>query len=129
VAIRLSTVERARSLDLVVGDRVVVPGVTMTHAPGESPGHSIVRVSSEGVIFYVLGDLFHHVGEIEHSHWSTPWVDKTVMRTSRERLLGESALDRATLVFTHHCFPPWEGLCMRTGRIDGNESVAADSRS
>lgn len=107
VAIRLGTVERAGSLDLVDGDREVVPDVSMIHAPGESPGHSIVRVSSGGESFYALGDLFHHACEIEHPDWSTPWVDKSAMRTSRERMLGEAASDRATLVYTHHSFPPW----------------------
>ena len=110
VAIRLGTVERAGSLELVDGDREVVPGVTMIHAPGESPGHSIVRVSSRGERFYALGDLFHHVCEIEHPEWSTPWVDKAAERESRERLLHEAAASRAMLVFTHHPFPPWGRL-------------------
>src|SRR5207302_591296 len=43
---RLGAIDHLGKLDLVEGDLEVCPGVTMIHTPGESPGHSIVRVSS-----------------------------------------------------------------------------------
>ncbi|MDQ6604846.1 MAG: MBL fold metallo-hydrolase, partial [Chloroflexota bacterium] len=49
---RMETLERYGLLDLVDGDREIVPGVTMLHAPGESPGHAIVHVASRGEHFY-----------------------------------------------------------------------------
>lgn len=66
---RLGRIAALGLLDPVDGTREIVPGVTMLHAPGESPGHSIVRVESGGEVCYVLGDLFHHACEVTHLDW------------------------------------------------------------
>ena len=105
--IHLGTIERLGLLDLVEGDHEVVPGVTMIHAPGESPGHSIVRVRSGGESFYVLGDLFHHACEVERPDWVSAGRDQAAMRASRDRLFAEAAGSHAILVFTHERFPGW----------------------
>jgi glyoxylase-like metal-dependent hydrolase (beta-lactamase superfamily II) len=110
---RLGAVERAGLLHLVDGAREVAPGVTMIPAPGESAGHSIVRLDSAGERFYALGDLFHHSCEVEYLDWASPWVDLGAMRPSRERLLAEAVPANATVVFTHEPFPPW-GRIVRT---------------
>lgn len=107
LAARLGAVAERGLLDLVDGDREVVPGVTMIHTPGETKGHSIVRVESGGARFYALGDLFHHASEIEHLDWASPWVDLPAMRASRDRFLAEAASGGATVIFTHERFPMW----------------------
>ncbi len=107
LAARLGAVERQGLLDFVEGDREIVPGVTMVHAPGETPGHSIVRLDSGGARFYALGDLFHHPSEITQRDWASPWVDLPTMRASRERFLADAMSTDATIVFTHEHFPAW----------------------
>lgn len=107
VARRLGMVADAGLLDLVDGDRTVAPGVTMLHMPGETPGHSIVRIEEGGARLYVLGDLFHHASEIAHLDWISPWVDPATMARSRQRFLAEAVPARATMIFTHGPFPPW----------------------
>jgi glyoxylase-like metal-dependent hydrolase (beta-lactamase superfamily II) len=104
---RLGAVADRGLLDLVDGDQEIVPGVTMLHAPGETRGHSIVRVESAGERFYALGDLFHHASEVTHLDWASPWVDLPVMRASRDRFLAEAAPTGATINFTHERFPMW----------------------
>jgi glyoxylase-like metal-dependent hydrolase (beta-lactamase superfamily II) len=104
---RLGPIDRLGRLELVDGDREIVPGVTMVHAPGESPGHSIVRVRSRDETFYALGDLFHHASLVEHPERGPDWQDRTQTRLSRERLIAEAVATQATLVFTHALFPPW----------------------
>jgi glyoxylase-like metal-dependent hydrolase (beta-lactamase superfamily II) len=71
-AVHLGALERLGLLELVEDDREAVPGVAMLHAPGESPGHHIVRVASAGERFYYLGDLFHHPCEVDHPDWVPP---------------------------------------------------------
>jgi glyoxylase-like metal-dependent hydrolase (beta-lactamase superfamily II) len=110
----LGTIERAGLLELVDGSHEVVPGVTMIHAPGESPGHSIVRVESGGQRFYFLGDLFHHPCEVANLDWVSGGRDAAAMRASRERLLAEAVPSGATLVYTHSLFPGW-GTIVRDG--------------
>jgi glyoxylase-like metal-dependent hydrolase (beta-lactamase superfamily II) len=114
LAARLGVVEAAGLLNLVDGTQEVAPGVTMIHAPGESKGHSIVRLDSAGERFYALGDLFHHSSEVEYLDWASPWVDLSAMRPSRERLLAEAVPANAIVVFTHEPFPPW-GRIVRAG--------------
>jgi len=104
---RMETLERLGLLDLVDGDRAVVPGVTMIHAPGESPGHAIVHVASRGEHFYALGDLLHHPCEVAHLDWVLANRDQAAMRASRDRLVAAAVPQGATLVFSHAPFPPW----------------------
>lgn len=114
VVTRLRVIEERGLLDLVDGAREVAPGVTMFPAPGESPGHSIIRVSSNGETLYAVGDLFHHASEIEHLDWIVPWADETEMRASRQRLIDDAMASDAVVVFTHESFPPW-GKIVRRG--------------
>ncbi len=104
---RMETLERHGLLDLVDGDREIVPGVTMFHAPGESPGHAIVHVASRGEHFYALGDLLHHACEVTHRDWVLANRDQAAMRASRDRLIATAVPQGATLVFSHALFPPW----------------------
>ena len=109
-AMHLGALERLGLLDLVDGDYEVVPGVTMIHAPGESPGHSIVHVRSDGANFFYLGDLFHHPCEIERPDWilfERTDEARRASEASRARFLAEAADTQALAVFTHAPFPGW----------------------
>ena len=109
------TIEDAGQLETVAVDREFVPGVTMIPAPGESPGHCIMRVKSEGETFYYLGDLFHYAAELEHLDWMDPGRNPAAMRPSRDRLLKDVADTDAILLYTHSPFPGW-------GRIVSTET-------
>ncbi|MGQ0549152.1 MAG: MBL fold metallo-hydrolase [Armatimonadota bacterium] len=106
LSIRLGLIHARGLLDLVDGEREVVPGVSMIHVPGETPGHSVVRVRSGEERLYFVGDLFHHACEIAHPDWVSPGRDPAVMRASRDRLLAEAS-STATVVFAHAPFPAW----------------------
>jgi glyoxylase-like metal-dependent hydrolase (beta-lactamase superfamily II) len=106
-AIHLGGLDRLGRLELVDGERQIVPGVTMIHAPGESPGHSIVRVQDGGATAFYVGDLFHFPCEVEHLDWVSPGRDPAAARRSRERLLAEAATARALVTFSHAQFPGW----------------------
>jgi glyoxylase-like metal-dependent hydrolase (beta-lactamase superfamily II) len=114
LALHIGTVARLGLLDLVDGDREIVPGVTMIAAPGESPGHSIVRVDGGGAVCYLLGDLFHHGCEVAHPDWMSPWREPVPMHASRDRLFAAAVPIDATLVFAHERFPGW-GHIVPTG--------------
>lgn len=114
-SIHLGGLERLGQLELVDDDREVVSGVTMIHAPGESPGHSIVRVRSAGETLFLVGDLFHHPCEVEHLSWVSPGRDPAAMRRSRERLIAEALATEALITFSHAKFPGWGRLARRDG--------------
>ncbi len=115
IAQRLGLIDRLGMLDLVDADTEVAPSVAMIPAPGETAGHSIVRVRSGGSSFYYLGDLYHHSCEVEHPGWVSAGRDPVAMQISRARLTAEAVPSGAVLAFTHERFPPW-------GRIVPNGS-------
>lgn len=103
----IGTIQQLGLLDVITNEHEVVPGVTIMLAPGETPGHSIVRVHSDNQSFYYLGDLFHYACEVEHPDWTDPGRKPATMRQSRERLMAEASSDDALLVFSHAPFPGW----------------------
>jgi glyoxylase-like metal-dependent hydrolase (beta-lactamase superfamily II) len=76
-------------------------GVEVIPAPGETPGHQIVRVSSDGHTLYCLGDLYHHPIEIERQEWVASWADADLTRASRQALVSAALAEDALLIATH----------------------------
>jgi len=111
----IGAVAEAGLLVLLDGEREIVPGVTMIPAPGESPGHSIIRISSNGETLYAVGDLFHFGAEVEHTDWMVPWADPKRMAVSRRRLLDDAVSADALVVFSHEDFPPWGRIAPNRG--------------
>ena len=104
---RLGLIDQLGLLETVDSDREIVPGVTMLTAPGESPGHMVVRLESAGEVWYDLGDLVHHACEVEHPDWVSPDGDPMANRASRERIFAAVARDDAIVVTGHEPFPAW----------------------
>jgi len=100
----------AGRLELVDAERAIAPGVAMVAAPGESPGHCLVRVTSDGVTFYFLGDLFHHPCEVAHRDWASSGRDQAALRASREALLAAALPEEALLMTTYMPFPAFGRL-------------------
>jgi glyoxylase-like metal-dependent hydrolase (beta-lactamase superfamily II) len=96
---------RAGVVELVGAEREVVPGVTYIPAPGESPGHAIVRVEAGGEIVYYLGDLFHIPAEFSHPEWGPPNRNRKLLTETRKRFLRRFAAENAWVITTHLRFP------------------------
>jgi hypothetical protein len=50
---------------------------------------------------YCLGDLYHHVIEVDHPSWSVPWADRTAIAASRRALTDAALAENALLIATH----------------------------
>jgi glyoxylase-like metal-dependent hydrolase (beta-lactamase superfamily II) len=88
-------------LQLVEGRQRIAEGIETLPAPGETPGHLIVRVHSDGETLYVIGDLFHHAIEVEHPDWMVSWADAETMQATRRWLLRDALAERALLIAAH----------------------------
>jgi glyoxylase-like metal-dependent hydrolase (beta-lactamase superfamily II) len=111
----LGTLARLGRLEFVDDSREVAPGVSMLAAPGESPGHCIVRMRSRGETFYYLGDLFHHACEVANPQWVSAGRDRPAMLASRAQLMADAADGQATVVFAHEPFPGWGRIVRSDG--------------
>ena len=105
----LGVLKRRGLLELVDDNLDLTPEVRILAAPGESPGHQIVRVHSRGQTLYCLGDLFHHPVEVEQPAWMVKWADASTNLTSRQRLIQAALQENALLVAAH----------MPVGRVEG----------
>ncbi len=88
-------------LHLVDGAETVVDGVDILPAPGETPGHQIVHIYSQGQTLYCLGDLYHHPLEVEHPDWTANWADAETASLSRAMLAERALAEDAMLIATH----------------------------
>lgn len=88
-------------LELVEENRNLTSAVQIIAAPGESPGHQLVRVHSHGQTLYCLGDLFHHSIEAEQPTWMATWANPEKNITSRRALVEAALAENALLVAAH----------------------------
>jgi glyoxylase-like metal-dependent hydrolase (beta-lactamase superfamily II) len=97
----LGVVNQAGRLNPVDGNRELGSGIAIVAAPGETPGHQILRVEAEGGTLYCVGDLYHHPLEVEHPGWMVPWADREANLASRRALVAAALAENARLVATH----------------------------
>jgi glyoxylase-like metal-dependent hydrolase (beta-lactamase superfamily II) len=86
-------------LELADADVSPLPGVTLEHAPGHTPGHCIVRVSDDTVL---LGDLAVH--ELQLADPGVAYAaeeDSAAATAARRRLLPELVASGAAVGLGH----------------------------
>ena len=96
----------------------VAPGITTIHAPGESPGHILVRLESLGQIAYYVGDLFHDPAEAHHVDFAWPGRDAQAMVPSRQHLIDRAIDENALIIVAHTPFPGTARILRTDGGID-----------
>jgi glyoxylase-like metal-dependent hydrolase (beta-lactamase superfamily II) len=97
----LGVVQQRGLLELVVGERELLPGIRIVPTPGESPGHQVVRVHSQEQTLYCLGDLYHDPIEVEHPGWMASWAAREATLRSRRELAGAALSEQALLTAAH----------------------------
>jgi glyoxylase-like metal-dependent hydrolase (beta-lactamase superfamily II) len=113
---RIRAVHEAGLLDLVNGDHSVAPGVTLLPAPGETPGHYVTRIESNGQVCYQLADLVHYWFEFAHPDWivvDSLSRDAPQMAATRRSLLPQVARNDALAIYSHAPFPGWGRIVAR----------------
>jgi glyoxylase-like metal-dependent hydrolase (beta-lactamase superfamily II) len=88
-------------LTLIDSPTDVVPGITILPTPGESPGHQIIRVTSDGATLYCIGDLFHQSMDVADPRIMSDWNDPEANLRSRTSFLAEASRDDI-LVYAGH---------------------------
>lgn len=110
---RLGAIEAAGLLETVEGVEPIAPGIDLLHAPGETPGHCVVRVSSGDETFYHLGDIVHFWFEFAHPDWivvDSLARDLPTMEATRQALMPQVAAEDAVAFYSHAPHPGWGRL-------------------
>ncbi|MES2525128.1 MAG: MBL fold metallo-hydrolase [Gemmatimonadota bacterium] len=94
-------IRAAGRLDLIEGDREVIPGIRVRRTPGHTPHHQSVLLESDGETACFLGDVV----PTSH-HLPLPWimgydVEPLVTLESKRGLLADAIAGRWLLVFEH----------------------------
>jgi glyoxylase-like metal-dependent hydrolase (beta-lactamase superfamily II) len=113
----LLPIERAGLLDLVDGETEIIPGITLMQTEGHTPGHQVVRVSTDGGTLLYCGDLIPLA-----SHVNLPYImayDHEPLRTLEEkkRFLGRAADEGWVLFFEHD--PEIAAATVKRTEMDG----------
>jgi len=116
-------VESEGRLDLVDGEKEIMPGVRLVPTDGHTPGHQVVLIGTGADTVMYCGDLIPLA-----SHVNLPWImayDHFPLSTleEKERLLGRAA-DEGWLLFFEH--DPRIAAC-RVGRDERGRFEIIDS--
>ena len=115
---------RAGVLELVDGEREIVPGIRVIPAPGHVPFHQGVLIESEGERAFYLGDLVP-----TQAHLPLPWimgydVEPLVTLETKRRILGRAVSEGWAVVFEHDATVAWgrvtnDGKAYALAPLDG----------
>lgn len=96
----------AGQLELVTGEREVIPGVHLIRTPGHTADHASIVVSSGGDTAIYTGDLVHHAVQIERLPWIPAFDVLPLVTLETKRRLAERAIrEQALLISPHLSFP------------------------
>ncbi len=108
--------QEAHQLRLVDGEQEIVPGVSLVHTPGHTPGHHSVKVQSGGETVFFLGDLCATT-----AHVPLPWImgydlfPLTTLET-RKRIYSRAVAEKWLLLFDHDPHVVASFMSRREGR-------------
>jgi glyoxylase-like metal-dependent hydrolase (beta-lactamase superfamily II) len=93
-------------IDLIEHETEIVPGIRAVAAPGHTPGHMAVGISSKGEQLFCIADVFIPPIHVEHPEWHTTFdmAPEQLMETRRS-LLNRAATERALMLASHFAFP------------------------
>lgn len=107
--------QEAGVLDLVEGEREVVPGIRLLPTPGHVPFHQSVLIQSRGETACYLADLVPTA-----AHLPLPWimgydVEPLVTLETKRRVLARAAAEHWLAIFEHDATHAW-GYIRHDGR-------------
>lgn len=106
VTARRSLEALRHQVELIDRETEIVPGVRAIPAPGHTPGHLALLLSSEGCQLLNLGDAAVHPLHLERPEWRNGFdLDPDVALATRRSLLERAAADRMHVMAFHFPFP------------------------
>ena len=102
---QIMPLRRLRLQEIIDGPADVTGEVSVTPAPGHTPGHQVVLIDSNGQKGAVVGDLLHTIAQVSEPTWCAGVdTDKAQSAASREKLLDQAEKESWIIAAGH--FPP-----------------------
>jgi glyoxylase-like metal-dependent hydrolase (beta-lactamase superfamily II) len=93
-------------VELIDSESQIVPGIRSIAAPGHTPGHTIIEVTSGDSQMFFMGDLIYDPKDIEDPNWYSIYdFDPVQAVTTRQRVLSQAAREQTLLMGYHIPFP------------------------
>ncbi len=93
-------------LELVDYEMEILPGIQTVAAPGHTPGHMALTISSQGEQLLCLSDTVLHPIHLEQPDWlAAVDLDPGQVEASRRRILDKAATEKALVIAFHFPFP------------------------
>ena len=113
----IAPIEQAGQLELVDGERQIIPGVHFLPTPGHTDGHAAVVISSRGETAICTGDIAHHEVQLERDAWISAFdVLPLVSLDTKKKLAATAIRDNALIISVHNAFPGVGRLIEKDGR-------------
>ncbi len=96
----------AGQVDLVDDGHEVTHGISITPAPGHTPGNIVIELNDNKCRAVMSGDTIHHPVQIERPEWSSNFcLDPLESATTRQALLERLADQDVILLPAHFAGP------------------------
>ena len=113
---KVQPAQDAGQLQLYEGNAELVPGLTAVAAPGHTPGHHALRLSSGGSSLMIMADTANHpVVALLHPEWSFSFDADAAQATKTRRQLYGRAADEGLQIAAYHFAFPGFGYVIRDG--------------
>ncbi len=96
-------------VSLVERESEIVPGIRAIPAPGHTPGHMVVEVSSADELLLYIGDTVLYPLHLEHPDWLPIYDIVPEQAAPSKRAIFDRAAEEKALVVGQH-FPPFPSL-------------------
>ncbi len=104
--IHLPVIQEAGLLELVAHEQEILPGVRLIPAPGHTPGHMVVGLSSGNQKAIFAADAVIHEANFAHPEWLSAFDSiPQIALDTRRRILEEAARDASLFIGFHLWLP------------------------
>lgn len=99
----LAPLETAGLFDVVEGDHALTGSLRLHHAPGHTPGHQVLRITSKSSRALLSADTWNHPAQLAHPDWSSaPDGAPARAAATRRSMLAGLLSHPGTIVATTH---------------------------
>jgi glyoxylase-like metal-dependent hydrolase (beta-lactamase superfamily II) len=102
-------------VDLIKGESDILPGIRAVPAPGHTPGHMALSISSQGEQLLYISDTVLHPIHLEHPEWNAVVDLEPEQAVASRRHILDLAGTENTLVLAFHFPFPGLGYIQRKG--------------